>query len=182
MVMAAMAAAGAAKSAAGGAAAAASPPPPPGRECVQLLRALLQKDPAGRMHDPSVIKQQPFFAAVNWALVRDGTPPFVPELRNCLDTRHFPDERHDNAKGAAGLGLSESGDDEGEAGTSSTSAHGEVDAAGVPLAAGDGSTRDRGTSFAGFEFDAGAVSQQQARHDDHWPAASRTNVASPKKK
>ncbi|GAB4839810.1 Serine/threonine-protein kinase AGC1-7 [Ancistrocladus abbreviatus] len=47
-----------------------------------LIRGLLVKEPQKRIaykRGATEIKQHPFFEGVNWALVRCGTPPYVPE-------------------------------------------------------------------------------------------------------
>ncbi|GAB4829214.1 Serine/threonine-protein kinase AGC1-7 [Ancistrocladus abbreviatus] len=47
-----------------------------------LIRGLLVKEPQKRIaykRGATEIKQHPFFEGVNWALVRSGTPPYIPE-------------------------------------------------------------------------------------------------------
>lgn len=43
-----------------------------------LIKGLLVKEPHKRIAYTE-IKQHPFFEGVNWALVRSGAPPYVPE-------------------------------------------------------------------------------------------------------
>ncbi|XP_058109636.1 serine/threonine-protein kinase AGC1-7-like [Magnolia sinica] len=54
-----------------------------------LIRGLLVKDPQRRLayrRGATEIKQHPFFEGVNWALVRSGMPPHIPEP---VDFRQF---------------------------------------------------------------------------------------------
>ncbi|KAH7432841.1 hypothetical protein KP509_07G042800 [Ceratopteris richardii] len=54
---------------------------PPSVDAQDLIRGLLVKDPSKRLaaiRGASEIKQHPFFAGVNWALIRCAVPPEIP--------------------------------------------------------------------------------------------------------
>lgn len=59
--------------------------PPPSQvsaECQDLITKLLIKDPEARLgsvHGADDIKAHPWFADVNWALVRNEAPPYIPK-------------------------------------------------------------------------------------------------------
>ena len=58
-------------------------------ECKSLLRLLLAKDLNDRLTSPSQIRQHAFFQGTNWALLRNETPPIIPNIEHPLDTRNF---------------------------------------------------------------------------------------------
>lgn len=65
---------------------------PISKECKDLLRSLLHRDPAKRLGAKGgavAIKDHPFFKSVKWQLMRHQTPPFVPKLNSPTDTSHF---------------------------------------------------------------------------------------------
>lgn len=50
-------------------------------ECQSLITALLIKDPAKRLGSKTgaeEIKAHPFFASIDWALLRHEAPPYIP--------------------------------------------------------------------------------------------------------
>jgi len=64
-------------------------------DSASLIKSLLVVDPAKRLgsgvEGVKKIKAHKFFAGVNWKLVanRELEPPFVPELKDAFDLRHF---------------------------------------------------------------------------------------------
>ena len=58
-------------------------------QCKSLLRLLLAKDLNDRLTSPSQIRQHAFFRGTNWALLRNETPPIIPNIEHPLDTRNF---------------------------------------------------------------------------------------------
>jgi protein-serine/threonine kinase len=57
-----------------------------------LIKKLLHRDPKRRLgarHGAPEIKKHPFFKGVNWALIRNETPPIAPSLSHELDISHF---------------------------------------------------------------------------------------------
>jgi len=72
-----------------------------------LVTALLAKDPARRLGatvGAAAIKRHPFFAGVNWALLRCATPPYVPP----------PFSVANKAGGGGSNGKGDCGDDDGD--------------------------------------------------------------------
>ncbi|CAH8573804.1 unnamed protein product [Schistosoma turkestanicum] len=66
-----------------------------------LIRQLL-RDPADRLSDPVKIKSHPFFESIAWDKLVHQTPPYVPTIRDELDTSNFDpvdDERTLNSGG-----------------------------------------------------------------------------------
>jgi len=62
------------------------------KDLKSLVRKLLHKDPKKRLggqHGASEIKEHPFFKSVNWALIRNETPPIIPKVSHSLDTSNF---------------------------------------------------------------------------------------------
>lgn len=65
-----------------------------------LLSKLLVKDPSQRLGCSSImggiqaLKDHPWFDSINWGHIyhKMETPPYVPQLDNTTDTRHFPKE------------------------------------------------------------------------------------------
>ena len=43
-------------------------------------------------NDAEDIKRHPFFTGVDWERLRNCRPPYMPIVRNCLDTKYFDDE------------------------------------------------------------------------------------------
>jgi serine/threonine protein kinase len=78
--------------------------PDTSREAKHLLKGLLHTNPKKRLgaeHGASDIKEHPWFKPVNWALIRNQTPPMVPKLSHALDTRYFRTIRDDDTAGQA---------------------------------------------------------------------------------
>ncbi|CAH8875789.1 unnamed protein product [Trichobilharzia szidati] len=77
-----------------------------------LIRQLL-RDPADRLSDPVKIKSHPFFESTAWDKLVHQTPPYVPTIRDELDTSNFDpvdDERTLNSsENSQGLDSSSSG-------------------------------------------------------------------------
>ena len=46
-------------------------------------------------HGADEIKSHPFFKGVNWNKVKDLKVPFIPDLKNELDTRYFDEFKDD---------------------------------------------------------------------------------------
>ncbi|KAL8461790.1 hypothetical protein ACS0TY_032226 [Phlomoides rotata] len=70
-----------------------------------LIKGLLVKEPHKRIaykRGATEIKQHPFFEGVNWALVRSGAPPYIPEP---VDFKQFAckDSGHNNDKKIADI-------------------------------------------------------------------------------
>lgn len=57
-----------------------------------LIKGLLKIDPKKRIcakHGASDIKRHPFFAGINWGLLRNRTPPIIPQVTSAYDTSNF---------------------------------------------------------------------------------------------
>jgi len=62
------------------------------KECKDLLKMLLNRDPKKRLGSSGGaedIKDHPFFKGVKWQLIRNQTPPIIPQLKHPLDTSYF---------------------------------------------------------------------------------------------
>eukprot|EP00761_Pharyngomonas_kirbyi_P003172 gb/GECH01003176.1/.p1 GENE.gb/GECH01003176.1/~~gb/GECH01003176.1/.p1 ORF type:complete len:419 (+),score=87.57 gb/GECH01003176.1/:1-1257(+) len=62
------------------------------RNCKDLIKRLLAKDKerrVGHKAGAAEIKKHPFFKGINWSLIRNETPPIIPEIRHQLDTSNF---------------------------------------------------------------------------------------------
>ncbi|KAK9814220.1 hypothetical protein WJX72_002492 [[Myrmecia] bisecta] len=71
--------------------------------CQDLISKLLARDPAQRMgakYGAEEIKAHPFFKGINWALIRNTTPPFVPRRASAPANANVPSA----AAQAAGFG------------------------------------------------------------------------------
>ncbi len=58
-------------------------------ECKDLMRQLLIKDPSKRLGTKlgaEEIKSHPFFAGINWAMLRNMKPPYVPNAPQVAKT------------------------------------------------------------------------------------------------
>lgn len=65
---------------------------PYSRHCKKLLKALLHHNPKKRLGangGATDIKDHPFFKDIKWQLVKDQTPPFVPQLTGPTDCSCF---------------------------------------------------------------------------------------------
>lgn len=72
---------------------------PVSKDCKSLIRKLLTHDPKKRLgseHGASDIKNHPFFAKLNLPLIRNQTPPIIPELSGPEDLRYFPKLKDDD--------------------------------------------------------------------------------------
>uniref|UniRef100_A0A5K4F0C4 non-specific serine/threonine protein kinase n=1 Tax=Schistosoma mansoni TaxID=6183 RepID=A0A5K4F0C4_SCHMA len=58
------------------------------KDASNLIRQLL-RDPSDRLSDPVKIKSHPFFESVAWDKLVQQTPPYVPTIRDELDTSNF---------------------------------------------------------------------------------------------
>ncbi|CAH8659402.1 Protein yippee-like 5 [Schistosoma haematobium] len=58
------------------------------KDASNLIRQLL-RDPSDRLSDPVKIKSHPFFESVSWDKLVQQTPPYVPTIRDELDTSNF---------------------------------------------------------------------------------------------
>ncbi|CAI2734506.1 unnamed protein product [Schistosoma spindalis] len=58
------------------------------KDASNLIRQLL-RDPSDRLSDPVKIKSHPFFESVLWDKLVQQTPPYVPTIRDELDTSNF---------------------------------------------------------------------------------------------
>ncbi|XP_018654271.1 serine/threonine kinase [Schistosoma mansoni] len=58
------------------------------KDASNLIRQLL-RDPSDRLSDPVKIKSHPFFESVAWDKLVQETPPYVPTIRDELDTSNF---------------------------------------------------------------------------------------------
>jgi hypothetical protein len=75
-----------------------------------LVTALLAKDPARRLGatvGAAAIKRHPFFAGVNWALLRCATPPYVPPPFSVAN-------KAGGGGGGGSNGKGDGGDDDGD--------------------------------------------------------------------
>ncbi|KAJ1548075.1 hypothetical protein HK405_004288 [Cladochytrium tenue] len=62
------------------------------KECKSIIKKLLHKDEDKRLGSragASDVKSHPFFKGLNWALLRNETPPIQPETSHKLDTSNF---------------------------------------------------------------------------------------------
>jgi len=62
------------------------------KDCKDLLKTLLHRDPKKRLGSSGGavdVKDHPFFKNVKWQLVRNQTPPIIPQLKHPLDTAYF---------------------------------------------------------------------------------------------
>eukprot|EP00009_Paramoeba_aestuarina_P003781 CAMPEP_0201513356 /NCGR_PEP_ID=MMETSP0161_2-20130828/5424_1 /ASSEMBLY_ACC=CAM_ASM_000251 /TAXON_ID=180227 /ORGANISM="Neoparamoeba aestuarina, Strain SoJaBio B1-5/56/2" /LENGTH=346 /DNA_ID=CAMNT_0047909529 /DNA_START=32 /DNA_END=1072 /DNA_ORIENTATION=- len=62
------------------------------KDCKDFVRKLLRTDPKKRLgsnNGASDLKGHAFFKNVNWALIRNETPPIIPTLNGPLDMRYF---------------------------------------------------------------------------------------------
>ncbi|KAI8803407.1 kinase-like domain-containing protein [Cladochytrium replicatum] len=60
--------------------------------CKAIIRKLLIKDEHKRLGSKSgasEVKTQPWFKGLNWALLRNSSPPIVPNLKSAMDTSNF---------------------------------------------------------------------------------------------
>lgn len=60
--------------------------------CKSLVRKLLIKDEDRRLGSKSGasdVKQHAFFKGLNWALLRNTTPPIIPKTSDLMDTSNF---------------------------------------------------------------------------------------------
>eukprot|EP00727_Mastigamoeba_balamuthi_P004381 m51a1_g13941 putative agc rsk rsk-unclassified protein kinase (445) ;mRNA; r:881030-882900 len=72
---------------------------PVGKQAKDLIRSLLNMDPSKRLgaqHGACDVKDHPFFKGVKWNLIRNQTPPIVPQIRTEYDTSYFPELRDDD--------------------------------------------------------------------------------------
>lgn len=72
---------------------------PVSKECKSIIRKLLAHDPKKRLgseHGASDIKNHPFFSKLNLPLIRNQTPPIIPELSGPNDHRYFPTLKDDD--------------------------------------------------------------------------------------
>eukprot|EP00727_Mastigamoeba_balamuthi_P003796 m51a1_g13413 putative serine threonine protein kinase (343) ;mRNA; r:1066-2177 len=72
---------------------------PVSKQCKELIRALLHGDPTKRLgaqNGACDVKDHVFFKGVKWNLIRNQTPPIVPQLRTEYDTCYFPELRDDD--------------------------------------------------------------------------------------
>jgi serum/glucocorticoid-regulated kinase 2 len=63
-------------------------------ESLDLVKALLQRNPAIRLADAKVVKQHPFLRSVDWErlLAKEVPPPYVPPVTSKEDTRMISHE------------------------------------------------------------------------------------------
>lgn len=62
-------------------------------ELTSLVEGLITtKDKRMKIED---IKRHPFFQGVDWSRLKESSPPFVPEIKDDLDTSHFVDTQFD---------------------------------------------------------------------------------------
>jgi len=64
------------------------------KECKHLLKSLLHRDPTkrlGAVGGATDIKDHPFFKSLKWQLMRNETPPIIPELKGPTDLSYFPE-------------------------------------------------------------------------------------------
>mmetsp|Transcript_40184 Transcript_40184/g.55892 ORF Transcript_40184/g.55892 Transcript_40184/m.55892 type:complete len:396 (-) Transcript_40184:53-1240(-) len=65
---------------------------PISKECKDFVRKLLRTDPKKRLGSVTGapdLKGHNFFKTLNWALIRNQTPPIIPSVSGPLDTRYF---------------------------------------------------------------------------------------------
>mmetsp|Transcript_19707 Transcript_19707/g.55411 ORF Transcript_19707/g.55411 Transcript_19707/m.55411 type:complete len:402 (+) Transcript_19707:73-1278(+) len=65
---------------------------PLSKEGRDFIRRLLRTDPRKRLganHGAADLKSHAFFKGTNWALIRNETPPIIPELSSHVDCRYF---------------------------------------------------------------------------------------------
>ncbi|KAI8916005.1 kinase-like domain-containing protein [Gorgonomyces haynaldii] len=89
------------------------------KNCQNLIKRLLIKDENWRLGSrsgASEIKQHIFFKEINWALLRNMTPPMIPDLADPLDGKCFRQLRESNsfAMNEEALDISKATDSENE--------------------------------------------------------------------
>jgi protein-serine/threonine kinase len=63
------------------------------KDAKSIIRHLLQKDPHHRLgHENGAedLKHHHWFKSINFSLILNQTPPFIPKVRSPIDTRYFP--------------------------------------------------------------------------------------------
>jgi len=67
------------------------PPPPPDAspEAYDLICSLLSKSPSARLRFAQQLQSHPFFKEINWATLRQSTPPWVPDPVTARSLEYF---------------------------------------------------------------------------------------------